>query len=217
MKGSTRKIGLQSALLLFGQVVVLLTSAFWGEFDRSALFPLLVYLVLFASGGYMLADSRRWLATYLAAVVGAIGFGMTEGLAFFKAASIAGFGISYGLLFHVIVRHCFFKADVLPVDRILAGASGYLLLGFLWKSQFEWAGFGGDAAFLNNLTGSAATASEELYFAFVTLTSLGYGDIVPATPLARVLAVCCALSGALYLAIFISALMGALSSRWKSH
>jgi hypothetical protein len=47
-----------------------------------------------------------------------------------------------------------------------------------------------------------------VYFSFTTLTTLGYGDIVPLHPIARTLAVCEALIGQLYPAVLIAGLLG---------
>ena len=51
---------------------------------------------------------------------------------------------------------------------------------------------------------------ELLYFSFVTLTTVGYGDIVPATPAARSLAILEMLAGQLYLASLVARLVGIL-------
>jgi hypothetical protein len=55
-----------------------------------------------------------------------------------------------------------------------------------------------------------------LYFSFVTLASLGYGDIVPLTGPARSAAILEAVMGQLYLAITIARLVGARSFQSKS-
>ena len=53
--------------------------------------------------------------------------------------------------------------------------------------------------------GESATA---LYFSFVTITTLGYGDIVPATDTARLLAAMEAFFGQAYIAILVAKLVG---------
>lgn len=53
------------------------------------------------------------------------------------------------------------------------------------------------------------TRASHRYFSFVTLTTLGYGDIVPATPLARILAVLEATTGVLCVAITVARLVAA--------
>jgi hypothetical protein len=47
-----------------------------------------------------------------------------------------------------------------------------------------------------------------IYYSFITLTSLGYGDITPLHPYARSLAAFEAISGQLYLAVLIARLVG---------
>jgi len=46
-----------------------------------------------------------------------------------------------------------------------------------------------------------------LYFSFVTQTTMGYGDITPATPLARSLATLQAIAGQLYLTVLVARLV----------
>jgi hypothetical protein len=47
-----------------------------------------------------------------------------------------------------------------------------------------------------------------LYFSFATLTTLGYGDIVPVSAIARTLATLEAITGQLYLAVLVARLVG---------
>ena len=47
-----------------------------------------------------------------------------------------------------------------------------------------------------------------LYYSFVTMTTLGYGDITPVAPMAKALAYLAAVVGQLYVAILIGALVG---------
>ena len=50
--------------------------------------------------------------------------------------------------------------------------------------------------------------AEHLYFSYITLTTLGYGDVTPVHPLARWLAQVEAVFGELYIAILIATLVG---------
>ena len=49
---------------------------------------------------------------------------------------------------------------------------------------------------------------ELTYFSFITLTTVGYGDILPVAPIARVIAVLEALFGQIFLATFLAFLVG---------
>ena len=51
------------------------------------------------------------------------------------------------------------------------------------------------------------------YFSFVTLATLGYGDISPATPMAQVIAILEAITGLFYMAVIVAGLIGARLKR----
>ena len=88
--------------------------------------------------------------------------------------------------------------------RIQGAVAAYLLLGLVWAGVYECLALYDPSAFTG--TGSVAS-SEWIYFSFVTLTTIGYGDISPLHPVARSLAVAESLTGQLYLAILISRLV----------
>jgi voltage-gated potassium channel Kch len=52
------------------------------------------------------------------------------------------------------------------------------------------------------------TSTHVLYFSFTTLTTLGYGDIVPVSPIARALTSTEAITGPIYLAVLVVRLVG---------
>lgn len=203
-------VKLQASVLLAGELLLLLTSALWDDLDPSQRWPAWLHIILFAAGGYTLAGSRRWLATYLLITTVAVVFAAFDQSKILSSVSSGCFAAAYYMLFKVVIGHCFFRAEVAAADRIIGGIAGYLLLGFLWNSQSHWALMFNEEAFMNTNTGAPTSESEQLYYSFVSLTGLGYGEIVPTTAVARMLAVLNVLSGVLYIAIFISALMGGL-------
>jgi len=97
------------------------------------------------------------------------------------------------------------------VDRnLLFGAMCvYLLMGLIWAIlyglifQFLPGSFNG----IEGVDGKAPMDTL-LYFSFITLASLGYGDITPVAPLARTLAYLEVISGQLYIAIMLAGLVG---------
>ena len=58
--------------------------------------------------------------------------------------------------------------------------------------------------------------SDWVYFSFVTLSTVGYGDITPVHPIARTLAMAEALAGQLYLAVLIARLVAMEVITWQS-
>jgi len=104
-----------------------------------------------------------------------------------------------------------FALGARAVDRehLYAGLSAYLLAGvffgvFYWVLEQTWSGsfaIPGEGVQSNfSLTGA-------IYYSFVTLATLGYGDIVPRSEAARGLAIMEAVAGQLYLAVLIARLV----------
>lgn len=98
-------------------------------------------------------------------------------------------------------------------DVIFAAVSAYLLIGLSWTYVYEFLemstpmSFRGPEPILHN--------DDFQYYSFVTLATVGYGDIVPVTRPARALSVLEALTGQLYLAILISRLVGAHVAQFR--
>ncbi len=92
-------------------------------------------------------------------------------------------------------------------EKIFAALSVYLLLGVIWTFLFLFVGFLVPGSFRFGQEETLGKA-EMVYYSFVTLTTLGYGDIVPISPSARALATLEALTGQLYLTVLVARLVG---------
>ena len=102
----------------------------------------------------------------------------------------------------------------IDTNRIFGAIAVYLMLGVLWAVMYTLVDLTWPGAFKGFDSGmNAAWASDRLYFSFVTMTTLGYGDISPTTALARFLAYSQAIVGQLYIAILIAGLVGAYIAR----
>jgi len=106
----------------------------------------------------------------------------------------------------VILRHILMEREVTG-DLIMAAACAYFLFGLVWAFIFHLLEVVQQGSFTipANLRYDFPTF---LYFSFVTLATLGYGDITPVSPQARSLAVLEAVMGQLYLAVTIARLVG---------
>jgi len=96
---------------------------------------------------------------------------------------------------------------------ILESIAGYLLLGLIFSVLVAAIMQHDPTAFMMNMppkgpSSSDSSSSVPLYFVFVTMATLGYGDIVPLQPYTRSLAVFISVSGQLYIAVIIAMLMG---------
>ena len=93
-------------------------------------------------------------------------------------------------------------------NRLAGALSLYLLLGLVWTLMYLVV-LTFDPRALSGLSFDnwRHAFSDVAYFSFVTLTTLGYGDILPRDPLARFLAYLEAVTGVFYLAIVVASLV----------
>ncbi|MGF1470068.1 MAG: potassium channel family protein [Sandaracinaceae bacterium] len=110
-----------------------------------------------------------------------------------------------------------FHAPRVTGDTLIGSINGYLVVGLSFAVAFSllellWPGSlqSGGAALFTEVTSKTILVDGAGYFSFVTLTTLGYGDIVPVAPAARTLAVLEAVIGQLYVAILIAWLVSQL-------
>jgi len=99
-----------------------------------------------------------------------------------------------------------------PIDtnKIVGAICIYLLIGLVWTIMYLFLA----QAFPGAFKGVAQAVwhhnfADLAYYSFVTLTTLGYGDIAPVAPLARFLAYMEAVVGVFYMAILVASLIGA--------
>ena len=107
-----------------------------------------------------------------------------------------------GLLLHRIVA-----VKESNFDILCGAAAVYLLIGVVWGVWFRFIETLMPGSFVLTGTGEAIGWSNFVYFSLATLTTLGYGDITPVSPVARVWATLEAVAGVLYVALLISRLV----------
>lgn len=101
-------------------------------------------------------------------------------------------------------------SGVVNLNTIVGSLAIYLLLGLMWAClyllalEFSAAAFNGIE--YQNWTDNFPVAT---YFSYVTLTSLGYGEISPAEPVSRVLVYLEAITSMFYMAIVVASLINA--------
>lgn len=113
----------------------------------------------------------------------------------------------------VSVRYALRPGEV-AMEQVYASLSGYLLAGIVFAVVY----FAVDRFVPGSLGPAGAIPSEPvrlneiIYFSFVTLATLGYGDIVPHSDLARGLAVLEAITGQLYIAVLVATLISSYTA-----
>ena len=108
------------------------------------------------------------------------------------------------------------RAETVTFDTIFGASCGYLLIGSVWAFAYSIINTIMHPGFI--FTNVAALPPKPdlmqksqlvslFYFSFITLTSTGFGDILPLAPIAKALAVCEAVIGQFYVAILVARLV----------
>ncbi len=106
------------------------------------------------------------------------------------------------------------RAGPVTVYRLEGAIAVYLLFGVGWAHAYHLTGLLHPGSF-NIPSGEIPSPLDWAYFSFITLTTVGYGDITPVKPIARTLAMGEALTGQLYLAVLIARLVAMEVISWQ--
>jgi hypothetical protein len=96
------------------------------------------------------------------------------------------------------------------IQAVAGALTSYLLIGLLFALVVRLLVGVGDHRYFDQVSSSAVTQSQEIYFSFTTLTTTGYGDLTPALNVGRALSVLEMLIGQIYLVTVIGLLIGNL-------
>jgi hypothetical protein len=112
-----------------------------------------------------------------------------------------------------IVRHIGYRRQV-DQETMLGALAAYLLIGMAFAFMYRFLGSAQGGPFFG--AGGEGTISQDLFFSFVTLTTTGYGNLVPANNPGQSLAVLEALAGQLFLVTAVAKVVTAWRPRrWQ--
>lgn len=157
---------------------------------RMALPPALFTLLAMWTSRVVAEPLAHWL--HIAANLAAAGF-----------IAFAFYGIVSELILLRLTRHA-----------VLGAVCGYLLLGILWMLLYLAVETAVPGSFRisaeDDLRSAGPQSVRDLlgYFSFITLATVGYGDVTPVTPIARTLAWLEAVVGQFYLGVLVAGLVG---------
>ena len=111
------------------------------------------------------------------------------------------------------------ESKVVTTKVLIQSVSGYLILGIVFSmgvSRVEFLQPGAFSFPIDENGSFQAKFYDQLYFSFVTMGTVGYGDLLPKTPFAKSFSTLIGVAGQLYVAIIISMLIGKFSSSNQS-
>jgi voltage-gated potassium channel Kch len=201
---------------IFSQFLVLFGSLFFPpDFYENRIFPLFMLLNIL-TGILMISKNKRqlWLFTFLFLVL--VAFFGTQLVAIEEELNQLGqlklilYFIFYFTVSWNIIKQVWREREV-DKKVILGLMSGYISLGFLAFFLFfsieVWNPGSFQGVLLESDTAFKFRADSIMYYAYITLLTIGYGEIVPVTPVAQKAAILVGLIGQFYMAIIVSVII----------
>jgi hypothetical protein len=207
-------------ILFLSLVVTLIVAPIAAEYELRT-WPIELLLIVnlaVAAVGYGTPRGRHRL---LAVVMLIVALRLVARWLHVEAASTAAtfLGVTLAVFAAIAALRFALRGGKVDLERLSAALSAYLLAGHFFGIVYFQIGQLRPGSFA--IAGVAAHPGQldlqtAIYFSFVTLATLGYGDISPLTPTARGLAVTEAILGQLYLAVLIARLVGVAGPREES-
>jgi Ion channel. len=185
-----------------------------GRYSLTLLFSLFMLVAIWSlSTAQRIFQVGVLLVLSIFVIAGAIA--LTGASQFLTLSAVVLMLIFCALSCFIAARHVFAMQQV-DLNSLVGAFCVYLLLGMIWALLYHLLLLFEPSAFTGNISvQDQRTFPDMLYFSFVTLASLGYGDISPVGELTRTLAYLEAVTGQFYLAVMVASLVGVYSAKRK--
>jgi hypothetical protein len=199
--------------LLIALLALLLAYPFFADSVMAHAFWDICSSAVLLLGLYAISHVRRRLVIALVFAIAVLGTKWSGYVVDDERLLLVNYGL--GVLFFTFTA-CLLLADVLrkgavTADKIYGALCVYLLIGLTWGFMFLTLEGFQPGSFLIGQARSSGIEKDPatlVYFSFVTLSTVGYGDITPLSPLARSFAFMEAIIGQIYLAVLVARLVG---------
>ena len=168
-------------------------------------FTILIFALIPLTSFYALTEDRRraMIILFLAApfiILDVINLSLAN-----RYLMVAAYGFGTILYVYIIVLLVYnlLSYRVVTANLIYCAISTYLLIGIMWTGIYVIVEGVSPGSF-----SGVSEMSDLVYFSFVTLTTVGYGDITPQIILAKRLTVLEAAMGGIYMAVIIAMIVG---------
>ena len=204
-------------------ILIVLLNVLYPVTSSGSIISLIGFAVLYAGlfilGIFITSDSRAHITWSISIAV--IWLVTTVVYAFeptsFWKTQVSSFVL---ILFHstiiLVLMRYIFSAEQVTADIIYAACAVYFLLSFFFVPVYGMLESAVPGSFVDNTLGTAVHWQQFVYYSLVTLSTAGYGDILPATMWARMLAGLEATIGVLYVAILVARLVSLYEVRRRT-
>jgi len=203
--------------LLIALALLFTCAPFVEEIKGGELILSILFSLVLLAGILAVADRKRVLVIALVLAAPAVG---GRWINHFRPDLVppAVFLVGGLILIIFVVAHLLrfiLRAPSVTTEVLCASISAYLMLGLMWTIAYwlvDQLTPGGAFSFNTNAGTRSMNGFNGFYFSFITLSTVGYGDITPVSRIARWLAAMEAMTGLLYVAVLIARLVSLYSA-----
>ena len=200
------------AYLLATLALLIIARPFLPDFGRNFVIAMLGLSLITAAVTSAAGRYQVWVGVVMTCAIVLSSLAPAEPGSFGSALLSPALGVIYwALTAFLILRRILVRTSRVTADTVNGAICVYLVMGLGWShayalleavhpGSFE---LGGGVA----LEGAHYVFERFIGFSFVTLTTLGYGNVIPLTPKSEALAVAEAITGQLYLAVLLARLV----------
>ncbi|WP_432472863.1 potassium channel family protein [Amphritea sp. HPY] len=202
-------------LLLSSLIFLLIFPPYWqGEYKR-LISNILLSVTMFSF--LLLVIEKKWeLTAAIALSIPAI-FHNWSGFIYtgnYQSTTLITLNVLFYLFITFELLRYVMNEKVVDFNIISASISAYLLLGVVWAYIYTVIDLNSPGSIFESFSYTDSdTFLKYLYFSYVTMTTLGYGDISPHTTIAQNWVILQAIIGQFYLAIIVARLVAIYSSQ----
>lgn len=195
---------------------MMILNAFLYHLRHVQLITSVLFTFIIINGVYTLSDRKSHFYFLLAFAALTIGSTWYE---FSQEAPLSPFldeatNVLFFAYLVVTLGKRIFKTETITSDTVFGTLCLYFMIAMAWGFLYSILYITQPNSFyLGNHPDTSATF---LYYSFVTLTTLGYGDIIPQNPPAQVLAALEAVMGQIYLTVVVARFVSLMAVRGKS-
>jgi hypothetical protein len=196
--------------LLIIIITLLVVGPFIQEFIKLRILYDILWTGVFVSAIYAVSQKKRHILIGALLALPMLGSIWTRHFVRYPALEVVGSLCGAAFILFTIVQLLIFIYNQKEVSRdlIVGAAVVYLLMAIMWMFIFIAVETLHPGSFSIPDIEDISTSRVFLYYSFVTITTLGYGDITPVTSLARSLCILEAVIGQLYLVVQVAWLVG---------
>lgn len=204
--------------LMISLLLLFVIYPFLSHFRIASIILDVFFTIILLSGVFALSENKRLLRfAVLLAILTIITSWSNE---LIKNSLLTLLSLCFYLLFFILTAISILiyvlRDEEVTKEKIFGAVSVYIMIGIIWAMIYGILEIFTPGSFSINIQSAAARATDFthggleflFYYSFVTLTTLGYGDITPASAPAQTFSALEAMIGQLYLAVMIARLVG---------